>query len=262
MTTGRVAIVTGAAGGIGSAVVAALLADGYRVVAVDACTPMPGAASSAPSTAALAQLAEDGAGRVTTVVADVRDAGAVQQLVADVEATHGRLDAVVAAAGAIAGGAAAWEAPAGELDVMLDVNLRGVWNLAAAAIPAMLRRPVPRSGRFVAIASAAAHRGLWHLTAYAASKHAVVGLVRGLAVDLRGTGATAAAVSPGATRTPMLEASAALYGLEEVERLAEGHLVERVLAPEEIAEAVRWLCSPRAAAVTGTVIHTDGGFTA
>lgn len=120
----------------------------------------------------------------------------------------------------------------------------------------------PRSGRFIAIASAAGHRGLQQLTAYGASKHAVVGLVRGLAADLRGTGITATAVSPGSTRTEMLRATAALYGLDTVEPLAERHLVERVLEPEEVADTVRWLCSPRSRAITGSVIHADGGFTA
>ena len=84
---------------------------------------------------------------------------------------------------------------------MLDVNLGGVLALARAAIPALLRRPAPRSGRFLAVASAAATRGLPMLAAYCAAKAGVAGLVRALAVELADTGVTANAVSPGSTDT-------------------------------------------------------------
>lgn len=260
MREGPVALVAGAAGGMGAAIVAGLVEDGFHVVAVDACAPMPGAASPPGREQALREL--ESVGHVDTAIIDVRHRVAVDRLVESIDSAHGRLDVVVAAAGAVAGGQPMWEAPDGELDVMLDVNLRGVWNVAAAAVPLMLRGEPPRSGRFIAIASAAGHRGLQQLTAYGASKHAVVGLVRGLAADLRGTGITATAVSPGSTRTEMLRATAALYGLDTVEPLAERHLVERVLEPEEVADTVRWLCSPRSRAITGSVIHADGGFTA
>jgi NAD(P)-dependent dehydrogenase (short-subunit alcohol dehydrogenase family) len=103
---------------------------------------------------------------------------------------------------------------------------------------------------------------LWHLAGYNAAKHAVVGLVRGLATDLRGTGVTATAVSPGSTTTDMLTASAALYGLADVSEFAAHQLVERLLDPDEVAAAVSWLCGPQSSAVTGTVLHADGGFTA
>lgn len=262
MTPLPVALVTGAAGGIGAAVVRGLVEDGFHVVAVDACAPMSGVASPPPDPEALQRLALWGDGRVDTAQADVRDRAALDRVVAALARSHGRLDVVVAAAGAVAGGHPLWEAPSGELDVLVDVNLKGTWHTAAATLPLMLRQPPPRRGRFVAVASAAAHRGLQHLTAYVASKHAVVGLVRGLAADLRGTGITATAVSPGSTRTPMLAATATLYGLETVEPLADRHLLERVLEPEEVADVVRWLCSPRAGAVTGSVVHADGGFTA
>lgn len=262
MSTSRVALVSGAAGGIGSAVVAGLVEDGFHVVAVDACAQMPGAASQPASRDALLELWLRGRGKVETAVADVRDPAALGRVVAAVERTHGRLDVVVAGAGALAGGHPAWETPEAVLDVLLDVNLKGAWHLAAATVPLMLRQPQPRSGRFIVIASAAGHRGLQHLAAYGASKHAVVGLVRGLAADLRGTGITATAVSPGSTRTPMLAATAAMYGLDATAPLAERHLVDRLLEPSEIADTVRWLSSPRSGAVTGSVVHADGGFTA
>ncbi|KWX10741.1 oxidoreductase, partial [Carbonactinospora thermoautotrophica] len=171
------------------------------------------------------------------------------------------LDAAVAAAAVIAGGTPLWETPEKTWDVLHDVDVRGVYHLACAAVPAMLARPAPRSGRFVAVASVAAHRGLFGLAAYGAAKHAVVGLVRGLAADLRGTGVTAVAVSPGSTRTSMLDATARLYGLDSTEHFTSRQLHDRLLEPEEIARAIAWLCSPNAGAVAGSVLRADGGFT-
>lgn len=258
----RVAVVTGAARGIGAAVARALAADDMHVVAVDICSDdasLPYALASKDDLDGVVAASPD---RIHAAVADVRDPAALCSIVADAERRFGGVDVAVAAAGAIAGGRPLWETTDAARTVMWDVNVQGVWNLAAAAVPAMLRRPEPRSGRFIALASAAAHRGLWHLSAYCAAKHAVVGLVKGLAADLHSTGVNAVAVSPGATSGAMLHATAALYGLDGVASLAEGHLVGRALDPVEVAATVRWLCSPNSGAVTGTVVHADGGFTA
>lgn len=257
----RVAIVTGAARGIGAAVVDGLARTGWTVVAVDLCEDVEGVDYPMSGPADLAAVAARWPGQVDPVVADVRDAGALAGLVAATERDHGGLDAAVAAAAVISGGKALWDEPPQTLETMWDINVRGTWHLAAAAVPALLRRPQPRSGRFVAVASAAGHRGLWHLAAYTTGKHAVVGLVRGLATDLRGTGVTANAVSPGSTRTPMLSATAALYGLEDPEELSHHQLVERLLEPAEVAAAICWLCSDQASAMTGSVLHADGGLT-
>lgn len=85
-------------------------------------------------------------------------------------------------------------------------------------------------------------------------------LVRGLACDLQGTGVSAVAVSPGSTRTDMLRATAELYGLDDEEELGQHQLVRRALEPDEVAAAVAWVCSPESTAVTGSVVHADGGF--
>ena len=144
-------------------------------------------------------------------VADVRDPDALAAAVRLAEDRWGGLDGVIAAAGVLAGGVPAWQVPAALERAVLDIDLGGVLNLARVCVPALLRRAEPRHGRFLAVASAAATRGLPMLAAYCAAKAGVVGLVRALAVELRGTGITANAVSLGSTATPILDESARLY---------------------------------------------------
>lgn len=259
---GRVAVVTGAARGIGAAVVHRLAGEGWRVVAVDIGEDLPGLHYQLGRPEQLAEVAAKWPGQVIDVVADVRDQRALDLAVRTAEREFGGLDAAVAAAAVMAGGRPLWETTDSDWESLFRSGVDGVFHLARAAVPVLLRRPQPRSGRFVALASAAGHTGLWHLAGYNAAKHAVVGLIRGLATDLRGTGVTATAVSPGSTRTPMLQATAALYDLDDVEEFARHQLAERLLEPEEVAAAVCWLCGPDASAITGTVVHADGGFTA
>jgi len=173
----------------------------------------------------------------------------------------GGLHAAVACAGVVAGGTTLWETPDDVYDAVLSVNLEGVRRLFAATVPVLLDAPRPRHGRLVAIGSAASHLGLLHLAAYSASKHAVVGLVRGLAADLADTGVTANAVCPGSTRTAGLEASAAIYGLSSPESFAAHQPIGRLLEPSEPAAMVAWLCSEAASGVTGAAIAVDGGMT-
>lgn len=258
--TPRVAVVTGAARGIGAAVVEQLAGAGWRIVAVDVCADLPGLGYPLGTREELHRLGERWPEAVREVVADVRDADALTAAVQLAEREFGRVDAAVAAAAVMAGGKPLWETTDTEWDLLFETGVRGVANLARAAVPTLLRQPAPRSGRFVALASAAAHQGLWHLAGYNAAKHAVVGLIRGLATDLRGTGVTATAVSPGSTETGMLAATAALYELAGVEEFAGHQLLERLLRPEEVAAAVCWLCAEESSAVTGSVIHADGGF--
>ncbi|HWU20027.1 MAG TPA: mycofactocin-coupled SDR family oxidoreductase, partial [Nocardioides sp.] len=172
----------------------------------------------------------------------------------------GRLDAAVAAAAVVAGGVPLWDTPEADLQLLWDVDVRGVWNTAAVTVPAMLENADPAGCRFVAIASAAGTHGLYRLAGYNAAKHAVVGLVKGLAADLVGTGVTACAVSPGSTRTPMLQATAALYGMPDVDAFAGNHLLRRILEPAEVAATITHCAGPDGALFNGSVVHADGGF--
>ncbi|MGY6022528.1 mycofactocin-coupled SDR family oxidoreductase [Streptomyces spinosirectus] len=261
MSRPRVAVVTGAARGIGAATVRRLARTGWAVVAVDRCADDPDVPYPLAGPAQLDALTQEFA-LVRTLRADVRDEAALHTAVETAEREFGGLDAAVAAAAVMLGGGPVWEQTDAQWRTLLDVDVMGVAHLARAAVPALLRRPQPRTGRFVAIASAAAHRGLWGLGAYCAAKHAVAGLIRGLACDLRNTGVNAVAVSPGSTRTDMLRATADLYDLPEVDELAEQQLTGRPLEPDEVAAVVAWACSPDSFAVTGSVLHADGGFTA
>jgi SDR family mycofactocin-dependent oxidoreductase len=258
-----VGLVTGAARGIGAATAGRLLDDGWRVVAVDSCAGdqgdevLPYALATREDLDAV--VSGHGCAAVAAVV-DVRDRDALQQVVQDTIRRWGRLDAAVAAAGVILGGTPLWETPEPELDLLWEVDLRGVWNTAAVTVPAMLAGPDPSRCRFVAVASAAGPHGLYHLTGYNVVKHAVVGLVKGLAADLVGTGMTAVAVSPGSTRTEMLTATAGLYGLDGPGDLADSQLIRRLIEPAELAAAVAFCCSPEGAVLNGSVLHADGGF--
>jgi SDR family mycofactocin-dependent oxidoreductase len=166
---------------------------------------------------------------------------------------------IVAAAGVIAGGVPAWELDREQERAVLDVNLGGVLTAARVGIPALLRRPEPREGRFIAVASTAATRGLPMLAAYCASKAGVVGLVRALAAELGDSGVTANAVSPGSTRTPLLEESARLYGLESGESFAAQQPLGRLVEPEEIAALIAWLAGVQSRGATGGNYPLDAG---
>ncbi len=254
----RVALVTGAARGIGAATVRTLVSDGYAVLALDWCAGPDATPYPMPTRADLERLAD--AGDVLPVVADVRDREALDRAVADAVVRWGRLDVAVAGAAVVAGGRKLWETSYDDLDLLWQINAHGVWNTAAAVVPAMLSGPEPSGCRFVAIASVAGSQGLFQLAGYAAVKHAVVGIVRGLSADLVGTGVTAVAVSPGSTRTDMLAQTARLYDDATVDDLVSHQGLGRALEPEEVAETIAFCCSPHGAALNGSVVHADGGF--
>lgn len=256
----RVALVTGAARGIGAATVEAFAADGWAVVAVDRCADDPrlpyGLGTEEELRAVAARVGGD---RVSPVVADASDAEAMAAAVAHADEKFGGLDAMVAVAGVVAGGVPLWEMPREQERAVLETDLDAVLVAARVGIPALLRRHEPRNGRFLAVSSAAATRGLPLLAAYCAAKAGVEGLVRALAAELRGTGVTANAVSPGSTRTRILDESARLYALESAEAFSAQQPLSRLVRPEEVAAMLAWLGGPACQAVTGASISVDGG---
>ena len=259
--TQRVAIVTGAARGIGAATVDALVNDGFRVVAVDRCRDIVDVPYALATPGDLDALSARHGDAVLTLVGDVRSATDMALAVETATRHFGRLDAAVAVAGVIAGGVPLWEMSDSAFDAVWSVNVLGTRRLIEAAVPAMLDNGDRHHSRIVAVASAAGQLGLRHLAAYSAAKHAVVGMIRGVAMDLAGTGITANVVSPGSTRTPILDASAALYGLDSADAFVAQQPIGRLLEPAEPAAMIAWLCSTSSSAVTGANFAVDGGMT-
>lgn len=255
-----VALVTGGARGIGAATVAQLLADGWSVTVVDRCQAHPGVGYAMASSDDLAAVVASGGERARGIDADVADPVAMAEAVAETTATFGQLDAVVCAAGVVAGGQPAWEISDEQWAAVLSTDLTGVFVSARAALPALMEA---QAGRVVTVASAAGALGLASMAAYSAAKHGVVGFTRALAADLAGTSVTANAVSPGSTDTAALAESARIFGLTSVEEfVAHQTPLGRLIQPGEVAATIAWLCSEASSAITGAVVPVDGGMTA
>jgi len=254
----RVAVVTGAARGIGAATLDALVAHGISVVGVDRCRDDEAIPYSLGTKAELDRVVERHGDRALGLVGDVRST-ADMALAVDTALEHfGRLDVVVAAAGVIAGGTPLWEVSDATSAAIMDVNFRGVRNLFSAAIPQVLAT-AEGGGRLLAVSSVAGLQGLGLLADYVAAKHAVIGLVRALAHDLASEGVTVNAVCPGSTDTAILHASASLYDLDDPAEFARHQPIGRLLSPAEPAAMVAFLASAAASGVTGAAIPVDGG---
>jgi NAD(P)-dependent dehydrogenase (short-subunit alcohol dehydrogenase family) len=194
-------------------------------------------------------------------VADVADQAAVSAAVAEAAARQ-PIDILIANAGA------AESAPFGRSDAalfrrMIDVNFMGVVHAVQAVLPSMRNQP---HGRIVAVASTAGLKGYAYVTAYSAAKHAVVGLVRSLALELASTRVTVNAVCPGFTDTDLLAGSIdnimQKTGRSREQAVAElsGHNPQgRLVTPAEVADTVLWLCGEGAGAITGQTIVVAGG---
>lgn len=247
---GRAAWVTGAAQGIGRRVAERLASEGAQVACFD---------RNAIRVEQTAQSIRKGGGRAAEFVADVSDWVQMERAAAEAVAVHGPAQLVVVNA-AIAGPFATVDQlePSDWADVVA-VNLNGSFHTLRAALPQMLRHA---GGSVVFIASVAGLRGYTRTAPYVASKHGVIGLMRSVANEVSSMGIRVNAVCPGLVDTPMIDDELETLGLDrERARTAgvEEHLIERMISPDEIADAVIWLLSSRAGMVTGAAIPVDGG---
>jgi len=240
---GKVALVTGAASGIGRACALELARGGADVALVDA-------AGEDALAAAENEVRAAGA-RVAGLRADVAERARASQVVDEAVARLGRLDILVNAAGTTAD-APLWEMTEEQWRRVLDVNLTGAFNYLQAA--ARFFRAA-RSGKVVNVASVEALRGRRGLANYAASKAGLLSLTRTAAAELGRWGVNVNAVAPGFVRTPLIERLPERVRAEALAQTALGRLGE----PEDVAAAVAFLCSPRARHITGACLTIDGG---
>jgi NAD(P)-dependent dehydrogenase (short-subunit alcohol dehydrogenase family) len=248
----RHAVVTGAGRGIGAAIAAALAAEGVRVSLLGR------------DTARLAQVSDElgGASRAAPVAVDVADAKSVHDAFATARQHFGPVHILINNAGRAASAKftdtdpTAWNA-------ILGVNLTGTYLCTRETMPDMLQLGF---GRIVNIASVAGLRGAAYISAYAASKHAVIGLTRSLALEFATKNITVNAICPGYTDTDVVKEAIANIraktGRSETEALAAlvaGNPQRRLIKPEEVAHTTLWLCKPGTESVTGQSIVIAGG---
>lgn len=244
----KVAIVTGAGGGIGRVTVRALLDEGARVVVSEL--------SEATGRETLEEI--DAGDDAIFVQTDVTDLASLENVVTKAVETYGRLDVAFNNAGIDDGGLDLADMPVDRFERVIAVNLVGVFLSMKAQIPQMLAQG---GGSIINCASAAGVLSLAQQSAYVTSKHGVIGLTKSAANDYSSRGIRVNAVSPGVVKTPMVEEAGRLHpGF--IESLTPKHLIGRIGEPREVADAVVWLASDRSSFVTGASIAVDGGFIA
>ena len=246
--SGRHALVTGGGRGIGRAVAEALSGAGATVTVL-------GRQKAALDDAVAARHAAG------SIIADVTDPSAIEAGVKAAEAARGPFDILIANAGASS--APFGRTEAAQFQRLFDLNVLGIVHAARAVLPGMVSR---KFGRIVAVASTAGLKGYPYVTAYCTSKHAVVGLVRSLAVETAKTGVTVNAVCPSFTDTDLVRESVAAITKktgkshdEVVAQYVKDVPMGRLIQPQEVAAAVLYLCSSEAGAVTGTALTIAGG---
>lgn len=272
---GKVAFITGAARGQGRSHALRLAEEGADIIALDLVEGIDTVARFYPAATAddLAETigeVEQLGRRIVVGQVDVRDFDAVRAFLDHGVAELGRIDTVVANAGIFLSGEPAHQITETEWDDVIDVNLKGVWHTCKAAVPHMIEQG--EGGSIIIISSTAGIKGARNAAAYAASKHAVVGLMRTLVNELGEHRIRANTVHPGATDTDMIMNdrcfSLFLPGVqnptkEQVTPLFAGTNAIPVpwVDPVDVSNAVLFLASDEARYVTGTQLKVDAGFT-
>jgi NAD(P)-dependent dehydrogenase (short-subunit alcohol dehydrogenase family) len=242
-------VITGGAGGIGAAYVEAFAADGANVLAIDL-------AARAAEGAALVERLGEQPGQVDFVAADITEDADWEAAVSAALGRFGGIRALVnnaAMYGTLGGKRPLLDITNDQWDLVLRVNLRGVWQGIKAVVPAMRERG---GGQIVNISSSTTRVGTPNFAHYVASKAAVEGLTRVAAKELGSSGINVNCVAPGLVSD---EATATLNDVDYIARLAAMRAVPREMVPADLVGAVKWLTSPASAFVTGQTVVVDGG---
>lgn len=246
---GSVALITGAANGIGRATGLAFAREGARVLLAD---------TQEAQGYALADAIRREGGKATFVRCDVSRPEEVAGMVGLAISEYGRLDVACNDAGIEGAQARTADCDEANWDRVIAVNLKGVWLCMREEIPAML---AGGGGAIVNISSIAGLVGFQGLPAYTASKHGILGLTKTAALEYAKQGIRVNAVCPGVIHTPMIDRFSQ-GDKEKLAQLTAGEPLGRMGRPEEIASAVLWLCAPESAFVTGHPMVVDGGWVA
>jgi NAD(P)-dependent dehydrogenase (short-subunit alcohol dehydrogenase family) len=248
----KVVVVTGAASGIGRAVALAFGQQGAKVVVSDVAT------QGGEETV---RLLKNAGGEATFVPCDASQSKEVERLISTAVTTYGRLDYAVNNAGIEGVLATVVDYPEEAWQKVINVNLTGPWLCMKYEIPQMLKQG---KGAIVNMASILGVVGFATAGAYTAAKHGLIGLTQVTALEYAAQGIRVNAVCPGFIETPMVMQRGIEAGThpEAYQQLAGLHPIKRLGKPEEIAEAVVWLCSDASSFVTGIALLVDGGYTA
>jgi NAD(P)-dependent dehydrogenase (short-subunit alcohol dehydrogenase family) len=241
---GKVALVTGGNSGIGRSTALSFARNGARVVI---------AARRVPAGEEIAALIVHAGGEAIFVRTDVSQASAVEALIQTIADTYGRLDFAVNNAATFGPKHNTVELSEADWDQVMNVNLKGVWLCMKYEIPLMIKQGGGAIVNMASIASLRAGR-----TAYTTSKHGLIGLTKSTALQFAPQGVRVNAICPALIETPMVDDL--ISDPDGRQRLTDLHPIGRLGKPDDIAEAVMWLCSPAAAFVTGHSLVADGGY--